>query len=79
MPSKAVWSSYPSLVPDLAIVREACVEVFALRGTHAWPPDVWEEPFAALAAELGLPVSTLMEAVEAAAAFIGEIEASKSL
>lgn len=72
------------LAPDLAGVREACVEVFALRGTHTWPPDVeppdvWEEPFAALAAELELPVSTLVEAVEAAAAFIGEIEASKSL
>jgi hypothetical protein len=72
------------LAPDLASVREACVEVFALRGTHAWPPDVeppdvWEEPFAALAAELELPVRTLVEAVEAAAAFIGEIEASKSL
>lgn len=71
------------LAPDLASVREACVEVFALRGTHTWPPavdppEVWEEPFAALAAELELPVSTLVEAVEAAAALIGEIEASKS-
>ena len=28
------------LVTDLAGVREACVEVFALRGTHAWPPSV---------------------------------------
>jgi len=71
------------LVPDLAGVREACVEVFALRGAHAWPPvveppEAWEEPFAALAAELELPVGTLVEAVEAAAAFIGEVEASKS-
>ena len=72
------------LITDLAGVRAACVEVFALRGTHAWPPAVeppeaWEEPFAALAAELELPVSTLVEAVEAAVALIGEIEASKSL
>ncbi len=40
------------------------------------PPEAWEEPFAALATELGLPVATLAEGVEAAAAFIGEIEAS---
>lgn len=71
------------LASDLAGVREACVEVFALRGTHAWPPavdppEVWDEPFAALAAELELPVSTLVEGVEAAAALIGEIEASES-
>lgn len=71
------------LASDLAGVREACVEVFALRGTHEWPPAVdppefWEEPFAALAAELELSVTSLAEAVEAAAGFIGEIEASAS-
>jgi len=71
------------LATDLAGVREACVEVFALRGTHDWPPEVdppgaWEEPFAALAAGLELPVDALGEAVEAALAFIGEIEASGS-
>lgn len=71
------------LITDLAGVREACVEVFALRGTHAWPPAVeppeaWEEPFAALAAELELPVGTLAEGVEAASAFIDEIDATAS-
>jgi len=71
------------IASDLAGVRDACVEVFALRGTHAWPPamhppEIWEAPFAALAAELELPVSTLAEGVEAAVAFIGEIEASAS-
>lgn len=69
------------LATDLAGVREACVDVFALRATHTWPPTVnppetWEEPFAALATELGLPVGSLAAGVEAAAAFIGEIEAS---
>ena len=54
------------LAPELAGVREACVEVFALRDTHAWPPAVdppeaWEEPFAALAVELKLSVGTLSE------------------
>jgi hypothetical protein len=28
------------LATDLVGVREACVEVFALRGTHAWPPPL---------------------------------------
>lgn len=56
-------------------------EVFALRGTHAWPPTVeppetWESPFSALAAELELPVRTLAEGIEAAVAFIEEIDAS---
>ena len=56
------------LATDLPGVREACVEVFELRGTHAWPPaveppEVWQEPFAALAAELGLRERTLSEGV----------------
>lgn len=71
------------LATDLAGVRDACAEVFALRGTHDWPPTVeppklWREPFAAFAVELDLPVATLAEAVEEARAFIGEIEASVS-
>ncbi len=37
------------LATDLKTVREACIEVFALRGTHAWPPAVeppegWKAP-----------------------------------
>lgn len=69
------------MATDLAGVREACVEVFAVRGTHAWPPTVeppetWEGPFSALAAELELPVGTLAEGIEAAVAFIEEIDAS---
>ncbi len=28
------------LTSDLAGVRDACVEVFALRGTHDWPPTI---------------------------------------
>ena len=42
------------LVKDLAAVRAACVEVFAIRGTHAWPPALdppafWKEPYEKLA------------------------------
>lgn len=71
------------LATDLAGVREACVEVFALRGTHGWPPPLdppsaWEEPFAALAGDLELPMTMLAEAVEEARALIAEIEAAVS-
>jgi hypothetical protein len=42
----------------LARVREACVDIFAVRGKHAWPPvvnvyDSWRPGFATLAAENG--------------------------
>ena len=71
------------LATDLADAREACVEVFALRGTHAWrpdvdPPEAWKEPLVALAAELELPVGTLEEAAQTAQALIAKIEASGS-
>jgi hypothetical protein len=71
------------LATDLVGLREACIEVFALRGTHAWPPPLdppsaWEEPFAALAGELELPMAALAEAVEEARALIAEIEAAVS-
>ena len=69
------------LAQDLGGVREACVEVFAVRGTHAWPPTFepplfWEEPFGRLAAEVGLPTSTVGEAAEEARAFIAAIAAA---
>lgn len=63
------------LTTELMGVCEACVEVFAIRDTHGWPPVLeppgfWEEPFAALAAEVELPVRRLEDAVRAAQAFI---------
>jgi hypothetical protein len=69
------------LVEDLATVRAACVEVFALRGTHEWPPDLdppgfWEELYANLAAGLELAEKTLEEAVREARAFIEAIDAA---
>jgi hypothetical protein len=47
------------LVPDLAAARQACVEVFAVRATHPWPPvfappAAWVERYAVLAGELGM-------------------------
>ena len=42
---------------DLARVREACVEIFAGRDLHPWPPELvipadWRQPYAAAAGEL---------------------------
>lgn len=63
---------------DLRGVRAACEDVFAIRGTHAWPPvldppEFWEEPFATLAEAVELPVQNLEDAVEEAQAFIDAI------
>lgn len=68
------------ILEDLGGVRAACVEVFALRGTHGWPPDFnppesWHEPFARLADEVDLPVRSLDQAVEEAREFIQMIDA----
>ena len=71
------------LASSLGGVREACDEVFALRGTHDWPPVLdppasWEQPFGRLADELELSVSNLDQAVEEARAFIDAIDAATS-
>jgi hypothetical protein len=44
-----------ALIEDLRRVGDACREIFAIRGTHPWPPrlhvpESWAEPFARLAA-----------------------------
>ena len=69
------------LVEDLPAVRAACVEVFAFRGTHGWPPAFeppafWEELYAGLAEGLELAEKTLGEAVREAQAFIEAIDAT---
>lgn len=66
---------------ELPAIREACVEVFEVRGEHAWPaefrpPVFWEEEFEASAERLGLGITAFDEAVEEARAYIGRIETS---
>jgi hypothetical protein len=66
---------------DLPATRAACVEVFAFRGTHGWPPVLeppafWEEIYAELAAGLELAEKTLEEAVREARVFIDGIDAA---
>lgn len=64
---------------DPRAVRSACVEVFDARGTHRWPPlfeppEFWRGEFEATARRLGLPGGDFEDAVEAARAYIAEIE-----
>jgi hypothetical protein len=67
---------------ELRAVRAACVETFALRAKHAWPPQVivypsWREPFAAMAAELGFYTEDVEVAAGALRALIAEIDAAQ--
>lgn len=67
---------------DLASVREACVQTFATRNTHAWPPDLdvpdfWADPYAAAIEEVDrdLP-ATVAEGAAVVREFIAEIDAA---
>lgn len=65
------------LVEEMEPVKEACLDTFAARGEHSWPPELlipegWAEPYAALAEEMGFPVSD----VEGAATHVRELIAT---
>jgi hypothetical protein len=64
---------------DLPVVRDACVEIFELRGKHAWPPEVtvhpsWPAGFAAMAADIGFYTDDVDFAADALRQFIAEID-----
>jgi hypothetical protein len=66
---------------ELPAVREACAEIFELRGKHAWPPQVtvypsWRSGFAAMAAEVSFYTDDVEVAAEALREFIAEIDAA---
>jgi hypothetical protein len=68
-----------ALEPDLTAIRYACVDVFAARAKHEWPPVLraptsWTDPYARLARELAFPITDLDEAAQLVAAFIAEID-----
>lgn len=74
------------LVEDLLLdvglvrVREACVDIFTVRGKRTWPPtvtvyDSWRVPFAKLARENGFTPEDIEEAVAALTTLIAAIEA----
>jgi hypothetical protein len=63
---------------DLRRVRDACLEVFSLRGTHAWPPSVkiyplWPDQYRALTESMRFPVTDVTEAAAAVEAMVAKI------
>jgi hypothetical protein len=63
---------------DLPRVRDACVEVFSLRGTHTWPPKVqiyplWPDQYRALTESMGFPVTDVADAATAVEAMVARI------
>jgi hypothetical protein len=64
-----------------AAVREACVETFAIRRKHSWPPGVrafagWSEGYSRAAIENRFPVTDVEVAVAAVAATVARIDAA---
>ena len=67
--------------PQLSAIREACIEIFTLRDTHAWPPTVtvwpeWAAGFASLAADVHFYTSDATVAVGDLERFIAAINAA---
>ena len=66
-------------ITDLAAARAACQRVFALRGSHSWPPtfeppDWWVAEFERSASEVGLREIGFTQALNEMRRFIGEID-----
>jgi hypothetical protein len=65
---------------DLAAVREACVETFAARNVHGWPPelkipDAWREPYEVAVGEIDAKLpAEVKAAADEVLAFIADIE-----
>ena len=69
------------LIQEVDEVREACCSTFAARGKHSWPPelivpDVWAEPYAALAEEMEFPIANVEEAAAEVRELIAAIDAA---
>jgi hypothetical protein len=67
---------------DTPSIAEACEMVFRTRATHPWPPPLdnapahWAEPFARLAAELGLEVTNVEDAMARVREFVERLTRS---
>lgn len=71
-------------IDDLPAVREACVDVFADRKQHVWPPTfsppaTWADRFERMAAELELDVRDLETATAVLQRFIDDIDKAEIL
>jgi hypothetical protein len=54
---------------DLAVIKEACIDIFAVRAKHSWPPALaaypgWEGQWLAIVEEDKFPVIALAEAMD---------------
>lgn len=68
-----------ALDPDLTAIRHACVDIFASRAKHAWPPTLdapssWAEPYTRLAGELEFAITDPDEAATLVGEFIAKID-----
>lgn len=67
------------LIDDLPAFRSTCVDLFAHRNTHPWPPAVelppdWEGPFTALAEQVELPVTDARQAIFRLRTFLNKVD-----
>jgi hypothetical protein len=70
------------LIDDYGRVKAACIEIFGLRETHAWPPTLtveptWPETYRELAAELEFPTKDIDETIRRVQGLIDEIHAEQ--
>jgi hypothetical protein len=70
------------LIEDYGRVNAACVEVFDLRATHAWPPPLnieptWPDTYRQLAAELDFPTQDIADAMTRVQALIYAIHSAE--
>lgn len=70
------------LIEGYGRVKAACIEIFELRRTHAWPPTLraeptWPETYHELAAELDFPTKDLDEAITRVQALIDRIHSER--
>jgi Nucleotidyl transferase AbiEii toxin, Type IV TA system len=71
------------LIEDYGRVKSACTEIFDLRGTHPWPPELTVEPtwpgtYRELAAELDFPTNDINHAIARVQALIDRIQSAES-
>lgn len=69
------------LVEEIAPVKEACLDTFAARAKHDWPPELiisaaWAEPYVALAIEMDFPIQDIEEAAAQVRELIAEIDSA---
>ena len=73
-----LWQLRDQVPVDLEL-RAECVQIFKLRNTHAWPPNVkvydsWVEPYKAIANDAGMAVTDAHRAAADLVEYVAAIE-----